>query len=47
MRFSSVLWSSKNEAETQMREFFQQSVYGGYQQLQLLAQQLEEVLSRR
>lgn len=46
MRFSSVLAGrAKNEAETQMREFFQQSVYGGYQQLQLLAQQLEEVLS--
>jgi hypothetical protein len=44
-RFSSVLAGrAKNEAETQMREFFQQSVYGGYQQLLLLTKQLEEVM---
>lgn len=43
--FSSVLAGhAKNEAERQMRAFFDQTVSGGYQRLASFTQQLEEIL---
>lgn len=45
-QFSAVLaGNSKNEAQQQMRRFFDETVRGGYEKLQVFAQQLEQALS--
>ena len=45
-RFASVMSGrAKNATERQMRDFFEQTVKGGYQQLLSFAQQLQEVLA--
>jgi hypothetical protein len=45
-RFSSVMSGrAKNATERQMRDFFEQTVSGGYQSLLIFAEQLEEVLA--
>lgn len=45
-RFAAVMYGrAKNATERQMRDFFEQTVDGGYQSLLVIAQQLEEVLA--